>query len=362
MNHEYYMAQALTLAKKGQGFTNPNPMVGAVIVKDGNIIGEGFHKQYGDFHAEINAINSCDPNNATLYVTLEPCTHYGKTPPCADAIIKSGIKQVVIGVTDPNPLVAGKGIEKLQKSGINTVQKILEEECRLLNTVFFHYMQTGMPYVVMKYAMTIDGKISTFTGASKYITDTEALHNVHKSRHIYSSIMVGVNTVIADDPLLTCRIDGLKNPVRVICDTNLRIPTTSKIVNSAQKVRTVIATACTDEKRIAALKSQNIEILQVSTKNCDLGIKLDIKDVMKKLGLLGIDSVLLEGGATLNWSALESGVVNRVQAYIAPKVFGGEKALSPIGGTGVSLTTEAIHLKSTHITKLGKDILIEGNL
>ena len=352
------MTKALTLAKKGEGFTNPNPMVGAVIVKNNNIIGEGYHKQYGDFHAEVNAINCCNPSDATLYVTLEPCSHHGKTPPCTDAIIKSGITQVVIGVTDPNPLVAGKGIEKLQKNGITIVQNVLEEECRLLNTVFFHYMQTGMPYVVMKYAMTVDGKISTCTGASKYITITEALNNVHKSRHIYSSIMVGINTVIADDPLLTCRIADLKNPVRIICDTNLRIPITSKIVNSAQKTRTIIATTCTDEEKISPLKSKNIEILQASTKNG----KLDIKDIMKKLGSLGIDSVLLEGGATLNWSALKSGVVNKVQAYIAPKIFGGEKALSPVGGTGVSLTIDAIHLKNMQITQLGKDILIEGNL
>ena len=350
------MACALELAKKGLGFTNPNPMVGAVIVKDGSIIGEGYHKAYGGPHAEVHAINSCDPRNATLYVTLEPCFHQGKTPPCVNAIIGSGIKQVVVGVKDPNPLVSGRGIQKLRDHGIEVVENIMERECQLLNEVFFHYIQTGMPYIIMKYAMTADGKICTFTGASKYITGPDSLRNVHESRHIYSSIMVGVNTVIADDPLLTCRIEGRKNPVRIICDTNLRTPRSSKIVDTAKDVQTIIATACTDESKLDFFRSRNIEILQGEV---DDG-RLDMKSVMKKLGGLGIDSVLLEGGATLNWSVLEIGLVNKVHAYIAPKLFGGENALSPIAGQGVSTPSEAIAIKNINIVQLGADILIEG--
>ena len=353
------MEQALDLAKKGLGYTNPNPMVGAVIVRDGVVIGSGYHKRYGEAHAEINALSCADPAGATLYVTLEPCSHFGKTPPCVDAVIESKIAQVVIGSKDPNPLVhSGGGIEKLKKAGIIVIENILEEECTELNKVFFHYMQTNTPFVTMKYAMTIDGKITTTTGESKYITSAQALEMVHKSRHANSAIMVGINTVITDNPLLTCRIDGLKNPIRIICDTHLKMPHSSQIVTTANQVRTIIATACTDQKKIEPLEHAGIEILQTPIKNG----RLDMQELMKKLAAQSIDSILLEGGATLNWSALQCGVVNKIQAYIAPKIFGGATALSPIGGAGVNLPAEAFQLKNMQITHLGKDILIEGEI
>ena len=226
MTDTEYMKIALELAKKGCGFVNPNPMVGAVIVKGDEMIGMGYHEKYGNLHAERNAILSCkkSPKGATLYVTLEPCCHYGKTPPCTEAIIESGISKVVIGSSDPNPLVQGQGVNILRNNGIKVIENVLKEECDEINKAFFHYIKTKTPYVVMKYAMTIDGKIATYTGKSKWVTGEEARQNVHKDRHKYSAIMVGVGTVLADNPMLNCRIEECKNPIRIICDTNLRTP------------------------------------------------------------------------------------------------------------------------------------------
>ena len=243
-----YMLRAIQLAKKGEGWTNPNPMVGAVIVKDGQIIGEGYHKKYGELHAERNAIASLTESaeGAVLYVTLEPCCHHGKTPPCTEAILEQKIQKVVIGSRDPNPKVAGKGVQMLREAGVTVVEDFMREECDQLNPVFFHYITTKTPYVVMKYAMTLDGKIATKTGASKWITGEVARKRVQYSRKIYSGIMVGIGTVLADDPMLTCRLENAKNPVRIICDSSLRIPLDSNIVKTAKEVPTIIA--CTVAK------------------------------------------------------------------------------------------------------------------
>ena len=225
-----YMQLALALARKGCGWVAPNPMVGAVIVKDGEIIGQGWHEKCGQPHAERNALASCtkSPRGATMYVTLEPCCHTGRQPPCTDAILEAGIRRVVVGSGDPNPLVAGKGIQILRAHGIEVTENVLREECQRLNEVFFHYIRTKRPFVVMKYAMTLDGKIAAYTGASKWITGEKARNHVQEQRHRYSAIMAGVGTVLADDPLLTCRINGGKNPIRIICDTNLRTPLTGR--------------------------------------------------------------------------------------------------------------------------------------
>lgn len=356
-----YMKIALDLAKKGRGFVNPNPMVGAVVVKDNEIIGQGYHEKYGHLHAERNAIADCkvSPMGATIYVTLEPCCHYGKTPPCTDVIIESGIKKVVIGSSDPNLLVAGKGVEILKSNNIEVVENVLKEECDKLNEVFFHYIKTKTPYVVMKYAMTMDGKIATYTGKSKWITGEESRLNVHKDRHKYSGIMVGVGTVLADDPMLNCRIQNGKNPTRIICDTNLRIPLDSNIVKTSQEIPTIIATSCDHKQKQELYMDKGCKLVQIPKKDNHI----DLNILMRYLGEEEkIDSILLEGGGSLNWSALNSHIVNKVQTYISPKIFGGIEAKSPVSGIGVENPNQAFYLKNTSIKQIGEDILIESEV
>lgn len=357
MEDREYMKIALEEAQKGIGWTNPNPMVGAVIVKDGRIIGKGYHQKYGGLHAERNAIASCRESmkGATIYVTLEPCCHYGKTPPCTEAIIEQGFSRVVIGSDDPNPLVSGKGIKILREHGITVDTGVLREECDALNQVFFHYIRTGFPYVVMKYAMTADGKIATRTGASKWITGEEARGEVQKARHRYAGIMAGIGTVLADDPMLNCRLSKSNTPTRIICDTNGRTPLQANVVKTAKEIPTIIATACEDTEKLLAYEKNGCSILKVSKKE----EHINLRELMKKLGELKIDSILLEGGGSLNYSALQDGIVNKVQTYIAPKLFGGYMAKSPVGGLGIETPDQAFGLKRTLIREIGEDILIE---
>lgn len=360
MDVEDYMKLAIKEAKKGEGFTNPNPMVGAVIVKDGRIISKDYHHQYGKFHAERNAILNCRESmeGAEMYVTLEPCCHHGKTPPCTEIIIKSGIRKVYVGSMDSNPLVAGCGVKQLKEHGIEVVTGVCEQECNDLNKIFFHFMKYKTPYVVMKYAMTADGKIATKTGASKWITGDAARARVQESRHKYMGIMAGVGTVIADNPKLTCRLEGKKNPIRIICDTHLRTPLTSEVVATAHEAATIIATAEQSLEKIEPYLEKGCQILPVPLENG----KLDLKVLMQKLGEQGIDSILLEGGGILNYSALSSGIVNAVEMYIAPKLFGGTQAKTPVEGFGVELPKDAFRLHSPKICQIGADILIEWEI
>lgn len=360
MKDTQYMKLALELAKRGYGFVNTNPLVGAVIVKNDKIIGQGYHEKYGELHAERNALASCttSPKGATLYVTLEPCCHYGKTPPCTEAIIKSGISKVVVGLIDPNPLVAGKGIEILRQQGIEVINGVLNKECLSLNETFIHYIRTKTPYVVMKYAMTMDGKTATFTGKSKWITGESSRQRVHQDRHRYMAIMAGVGTVLADDPLLTCRMEKGKNPIRIICDTNLRTPLNSQIVNTSNNIPTIIATSCTETAKQQPYTEAGCKIIMISKKNGHI----DLNELMLKLGEQKIDSILLEGGSTLNWSALQNGLVNKVQAYIAPKLFGGALAKTPMAGLGVKNPNNAFLLTNSKVALLGDDILIESEV
>ena len=378
MTHEEYMHLACRLALRGTGRVSPNPLVGAVIVKDGRIIGEGWHAKYGDLHAERNALKDCrkrgrDPAGADMYVTLEPCCHHGKQPPCTDALIEAGIGRVFMGSGDPNPRVAGKGVQILRNHGIEVIEHVLEAECLALNDVFFHYIRTGLPYVVLKYAMTLDGKIACHTGASRWVTGEEARAHVHRTRSRLTGIMVGVNTVIADDPLLTCRTEGGRDPVRIICDSRLRTPQDSQIVKTARDVPTILATCETDPARQKPYLDAGCRIVTVPEKppgtagspgkDSTMRGSVDLNILMQKLGSEEkIDSILLEGGASLAWSALESGIVNRVQAYIAPKVFGGTDAKTPVGGTGFDTPDLALKLKNLRLTRLGEDLLIEGDL
>lgn len=356
---EFFMSKALELAEKGKGWVSPNPMVGAVIVKDNKIIGEGFHKFCGDAHAEVNAFNNanCDVEGATMYVTLEPCSHYGKTPPCADKIIEKKISKVVIGVLDPNPLVAGKGVKKLKNAGIEVKVGVLEKECIKINEIFMKYITEKKPFVIMKAAMSLDGKIATATGESKWISGESARSQVQELRNIVSGIMVGVNTVIQDNPRLTCRLENSKNPIRIIVDSKLRIPSESNVVVTANEVRTIIATTKKADKKIKSeLINRGIEIIEVETKN----ERVDLKELFSKLGQIGIDSVLIEGGGELNYSALEAGVVDKVQIYIAPKIIGGNFAKGPVAGNGISALVDAFKINSLTTKAIGEDILIEG--
>lgn len=360
MTDREYMQLAIDLALKGCGHTNPNPMVGAVIVKDGKIIGQGFHEKYGQLHAERNALAVCTDSceDATMYVTLEPCCHHGKQPPCTEAIIASGISKVFVGSHDPNPAVSGKGVQLLRQAGIEVVIDFMKEECDRINYVFFHYIQTGLPYVVMKYAMTADGKIATKSGASKWITGEESRNHVQEDRNRYAAIMVGIGTVLTDDPLLTCRISGGSNPVRIICDTNLRIPLDSQIVKTSSQIPTIIATCSEDLDKINPLIESGCEILSITPEDG----RINLKELMSCLGDRKIDSVYIEGGSTLHWAALQSGIVNRVQTYIAPKLFGGKSAPSPVGGSGINLPEECVRLSKPQITCYGDDILLESEV
>lgn len=354
-----YMRHAIQLARQGCGWVNPNPLVGAVIVKDGKIIGEGCHKRYGELHAECNALANCQTSaaGATLYVTLEPCCHHGRTPPCTRAIIESGISRVVVGSSDPNPLVAGKGIGILHSHGIEVIENIAKDECDKLNESFFHYIQNKTPYVVMKYAMTMDGKIATHTGKSQWITGPAARQRVHGERHRYSAIMIGTGTVLADDPMLTCRLENSRNPLRIVCDTSLRTPLQAKIITTTDTAPTLIATAITDTNRHQPYLDAGCEIMVLPQKDN----YIDLNSLMQRLGEKQIDSLLLEGGGTLNWSALQSGIVNKVQAYIAPKLFGGS-GKTPVEGFGVDYPEGAFLLSKPVITLVGEDILLEGEV
>ena len=355
-----YMKMALELAQKGMGFTAPNPMVGAVIVKNGRIIGQGYHRKYGGLHAEREALAACteEPEGASIYVTLEPCCHYGKQPPCVNAILEAGIRRVIIGSSDPNPLVAGKGIRILKDHGIEVTENILKEECDKLNEAFFYYIQNKKPYVVMKYAMTMDGKIAAYTGESKWVTGEAARIHVQEQRLKYTGIMVGVGTVLADDPMLTCRLENSRNPVRIICDSHLRTPLTSKIVRTAETIPTILASSSKDQQKIKNYEELGCQVLYVPEKNGHI----DLNRLMELLGAAKIDSILLEGGGSLNWSALESGIVQKVQTYIAPKLFGGEEAKTPVEGKGFPDPASAVLLKNSEIIRLGDDFLIESEV
>lgn len=360
MTEEEYMRRAIELARKGEGHVSPNPLVGAVIVKEGRIIGEGYHAAYGELHAERNALKNCkeSPEFATIYVTLEPCCHQGKQPPCTDALIESGISQVVIGSADPNPKVSGKGIEILRAHGIRVVTGFLKEECDALNPFFFHYITTGKPYVSMKYAMTMDGKIASYTGASKWITGERARHHVHELRKKYSAILVGEGTVIADDPMLNCRIEEGVDPIRVICDSNLRTRKEAKVIQTAKTIPTILATASTDTEKINEFKKYGCQIIQLPRKD----ESIDLSALLTELGKRGIDSLLIEGGGTISWTFIKEKLVQHIYAYLAPKILGGQGARSPVEGTGFELPEDAARTQIVNMSVFGQDLCIESDV
>ena len=370
MPEEKYMRRAIELAKKGSGHVNPNPLVGAVIVRDGEIIGEGYHECYGQLHAERNAIANAKKRGnslegSTIYVTLEPCCHYEKTPPCTEAIIEEKIARVVVGSDDPNPLVSGKGFQMLREKGIEVIPHFLKEECDAMNHVFFHYIRTGTPYVAMKYAMTMDGKIACYTGDSKWVTGEESRAHVQTLRNHYKGIMAGIGTVLADDPMLNCRIEGGKDPIRIITDSHLRIPMDSQLVRTAGQQPLIVACLPdADEEKAAQLQEKGVEVLRIpGVTTADITEEqkevISLPVLMKELGARKIDGILLEGGGQLNESALQAGIVDRIYCYIAPKIFGGAQAKTPVEGQGLTRAADAWQFNRIGMQEFGQDILLE---
>ncbi len=356
-----FMQRAAELAMRGEGWVNPNPLVGAVIVRNGRIIGAGWHERWGSLHAERNALSRCSesPSGATLYVTLEPCCHQGKQPPCVDAVIDSGISRVVIGHEDPNPLVAGKSITRMREAGISVTCGVMEEELRYMNRVFIKYITTQRPWVVMKSAMTLDGKIATSTGDSRWVTGRSALTEVHRMRHRNMAILAGIGTVAADDPLLNCRLDNqeVRQPVRIVADSSARISPDSQLVHTAGEFRTIVAhTEAAPAPRVELLRKAGVETWCCNHRDGEL----EIDDLVRRIGEAGIDSVLLEGGGTLNEAFLASRNIDEVCTFIAPKLIGGAQAKTPVEGRGFERMADAVRLENIRTESFDGDILIRG--
>lgn len=358
---EKYMRLAMQLAGNAIGRTSPNPLVGAVIVKDNRVVGCGWHRKAGTPHAEVHALNQAGElaQGADVYVTLEPCAHYGKTPPCAKALVEAKVKNVYGGLLDVNPKVAGKGFKILEDAGIHVEYGFLQDELRKQNEVFFKWIEHKKPFIVLKAAMTLDGKIATATGQSKWITNETSRAYGYKLRDIYDGIMVGINTVIEDNPMLTARVDGGKNPIRIVVDSSLKIDINANVVQD-KSAKTIIATTDkADKDKILKLQAQDIDVIVVDKDEND---KVDIEKLLDILGQQNICSILVEGGATLSGSFVAKKLVDKVYFFIAPKIIGGKEAKTPVAGTGILNLQEALTLKDIQIEKLEEDILIIGRV
>jgi diaminohydroxyphosphoribosylaminopyrimidine deaminase/5-amino-6-(5-phosphoribosylamino)uracil reductase len=359
---EYFMGLALKLARRALGRTSPNPAVGAVIVKDGEVVGKGYHRAAGEPHAEVEAIRAAgsDARGAELFVTLEPCNHHGRTPPCTDAILEAGIKKVWYGTDDPNPGVRGGGAKLLSNAGVDVVGNVIESRCRRINEVYLTNISLRRPFVYLKLAMSLDGRIATRTGHSRWITSEASRRKVHRLRDKVSAIMVGVETVIADDPSLTTRLDRGKghDPIRIVADSNLRTPLDARIFNPKSSAGIIIATRKDPPAdRKADLEKKGAKIIRTSGSE-----RVDLKELLTRLYSIGVTSVLIEGGAGLAWGALQAGVVDRCLFFYAPIIIGGTSAPSGIGGLGVSRLEEAPRLVDVRAFRIGPDILLDGRV
>lgn len=360
-------------AQKGEGWVNPNPLVGAVIVRDGNVIARGYHARYGDLHAERNAFRDADSRGvdctgSTMYVTLEPCCHHGHQPPCTEAIIEHRIGRVVVGLHDPNPLVAGKGMQQLRDAGIDAEyidDEDIVSQLRYQNRVFLKYITTRMPWVTAKWAMTLDGKIASHTGDSKWVSSEDSRQEVHLMRRRHKAIMCGIGTVLADDPMLDIRLsestlastginaDDIRQPIRIVADRHLRIPLNSQLVRTANEIPLIVATSHNADSE----KVKQLESLGVTVWFCE-----SAREIMQYAGEEKIDSILLEGGGTLNEDMLRNGLIDEITAFIAPKVIGGSDALSPVEGIGITMMSDAVQLKNINVRQIGNDVVVNGLL
>lgn len=357
--NEKYMRIALELARKASGLTNPNPAVGALVVKNGVIVGRGYHKRCGLPHAEANAIKAAGARaiGATMYVTMEPCNHFGRTPPCTNAIIRSGIRKVIVGMKDPNPVTNGKGIRKLKSAGIEVVCGVLEDGVRDLNRPFSKYIQTGMPYITLKMAQSLDGKIATRTGDSKWVTSEESRRFVHALRSRVDGVMIGVNTLVRDDPLLLSKIRDGKEPARIIVDSSLRSPVRARIFSSTGISPVYVAAA----KKAGLARGPLYERrgAKVLYLNESRG-RVDLKKLLVALGELDMMHILVEGGGELAAALIDGGMVDEFLFFIAPKIVGGRNALTSVEGPGITKMQDARGLKDVTVYRYGDDILIRG--
>jgi diaminohydroxyphosphoribosylaminopyrimidine deaminase/5-amino-6-(5-phosphoribosylamino)uracil reductase len=357
---ERWMKRVLRLAEMGRGRTSPNPMVGAILVKDGEVAGEGYHAKAGEAHAEIIALQQAreEARGAVLYLNLEPCTHYGKTPPCAPQVIESGVKRVVIGMEDPNPLVKGKGIEMLRRAGLDVEVGILEKECQRLNEAFCKYILKKEPFVILKVAATVDGKIATRNGDSKWISGEASRRFVHKLRDQVDGVLVGIGTVLKDDPQLTARIRGGRDPYRIVLDSRLKIPEEAKVIGTSPSKTIIAATEFAPKDKIEKLEKRGVQILILDSQEG----KINLKSCLSKLGEIGMMSLLVEGGSQINGSFLDEGLIDKLLLFLSPKLIGDHQALGIFGGRGVSSLEEAVALKEMKTRRVGEDILLEGYL
>lgn len=353
---QFFMKEALQLAKKGMSWTNPNPMVGAVIVRGGKIIGRGYHKRIGLPHAEIEAFNNTKINvkGATLYVNLEPCRHFGRTPPCVDAIIKAGIKRVVCATPDPNPKVKEKGIAMLQRAGIEVSVGLLKEEAKLLNETFFTFHEKERPFVAIKFAASLDGKIATRTDDSKWVTNEQARTYARKLRSHYQAILVGINTVLKDDPHLGTRIKGKKDPIRIVLDSTLKIPLTSQVLRDTNVL--IATTTKANKEKLKILTDKGIPVIVFNTTS------ITLPDLLKEFKKRKIISVLVEGGGQILGSFVDAKLVDKVYAFHAPILIGGEKGVSAIGGKGALTISDALRLEQVSVKHFGVTTLTVGNV
>jgi diaminohydroxyphosphoribosylaminopyrimidine deaminase/5-amino-6-(5-phosphoribosylamino)uracil reductase len=354
-----WMKYALALAKKGKGWTSPNPCVGAVVVKNGRVVGEGFHTRAGEPHAEVFALQQAgkQARSATMFVTLEPCSHHGRTPPCVDAVLNANIRRVVAAMVDPNPKVNGQGLAQLQAAGVEVVCGVLEEQARKLNEDFIKFKTQGVPFVTLKIAMTLDGKIATTSGESKWITGEKARAYVQRLRHEHDAMLVGINTVLADDPQLTTHLRRGKDPQRVIVDSRARLPLTARVLHPVESSAStwVATTERAPQSRIRKLEQAGAKILQTESTNG----RVNLAQLMKMLAAQNMMSVLIEGGGSVAWSALEAGIVDKIIFFIAPKIIGGKDAITAVEGAGRRLS-EAWQLRDVTVRKVGEDEMVEG--
>ncbi len=358
MNDESFMKRALRLARKGEGWVSPNPMVGSVVVKNDRIIGEGYHRKFGQAHAEINALNSAteSPEGSTIYVSLEPCSHYGKTPPCVESLIAVRPERVVIGTADPNPVVAGRGIEALKHQGIKVTVGVLETACREINESFFKFIQSQVPFVTLKCAQTLDGRIATSTGHSRWISSLPSRRFAHRLRHAHDAILVGIGTVVSDDPELTVRLVPGKNPLRIVVDSHLRIPLTARLLKNQDEAKTLMVTSDRAEReKLKALRDIGIDVLILPEARPG---RIDLRRLLQELGKRSIASVLIEGGAGIITSVIAQDLADRLIAILAPKIAG--QGIEAVGQLNITQMDKAIGLVFRKISRKGDDLVIDS--
>jgi diaminohydroxyphosphoribosylaminopyrimidine deaminase/5-amino-6-(5-phosphoribosylamino)uracil reductase len=358
MNDEYWMRRVLRLAGKGAGRTSPNPMVGALLVRGDRVVGEGYHSRAGEPHAEVNALRAAgsEARGATLYINLEPCTHYGRTPPCAPQVIRAGVKKAVIGMEDPNPAVHGRGIRSLRSGGIDVRLGVLGEACRELNEAFSKHIVEGKPFVILKVAATLDGKIAARNGDSKWISGERSRRFVHQLRNRVDGVVVGVGTVVRDDPLLTARVRGGRDPLRIILDSRLRIPEGARVLQDSPSGTMIAVTKKAPQEKIERLKKRGVRILTAPSKEG----RVDLAWCFSRLGEMGVTSLMVEGGSRVSGALLDGRLFDKLLLFLSPRLLGDARSVAIFGGKGFEDLRDALTLPKVRTRKIGEDILVEG--